>query len=78
MLIFKKLLIVSLTSLFIGCGLGSVKEKEDAGKKKKEDSLIEIERGNALNNADKLLKQSDSLEQAKTDSINKLSTKGKK
>jgi hypothetical protein len=71
-----KTLIVLLTlSTFLGCGLFSVEDKEDPVKKKKEDSLAEIDRSDVLNNADKLLKQADSLEQAKKDSIDKISAK---
>jgi|WetSurMetagenome_2_1015567.scaffolds.fasta_scaffold173369_2 hypothetical protein len=51
------------------CGCFGPSEKEEAAQKRKEDSLMEIERNNALNDADRLLHQSDSLEKIKQDSI---------
>jgi len=47
------LALFSITVLF-ACGPNKVQEEKQ---KRKEDSLMEIERNNALNNADKLLKQ---------------------
>lgn len=72
---FKTLIAMFALSSLLGCGLFSVEDKEDPAKKRKEDSLAEIDRTDVLNNADKLLKQADSIEQAKKDSINKISAK---
>jgi hypothetical protein len=56
--------------MFFGiCGCFGLSEEEEAAQKRKEDSLMEIERNNALNNADLLLNQSDSIEKVKQDSI---------
>ena len=72
---FKTLIAMFALSSLLGCGLFSVEDKVDPAKKRKEDSLAEIDRTDVLNNADKLLKQADSIEQAKKDSINKISAK---
>lgn len=72
---FKILITIITLSTFWGCGLFSVEDKEDPAKKRKEDSIAEIDRSDVLNNADKLLKQADSLDQAKKDSINKATAK---
>jgi uncharacterized protein YpmB len=74
----KTIIALSLISMIIGCGLFSVEEKEDPAKKKREDSIAEIDRSDVLNNADKLLKQADSLDQAKKDSVNKATAESKK
>jgi len=56
----------ALSLLVAGCG----PSKQDQEKqKKKEDSLMEIERNNALGDADKILKQADSLDKIKQDSV---------
>jgi hypothetical protein len=69
---------MGLSLFFMGCGNLKLDDKEDPGKKKIEDSLTEEDRNNALDNADKLLQQADSIEKAKQDSIEMAAKKGKK
>lgn len=51
---YKILLALFSITVFFACGPNKQQEEKQ---KRKEDSLMEIERNNALNNADKLLKQ---------------------
>lgn len=74
----KKLMIGSavLAALFFGiCGCSGPSAEEEAAKQKKEDSLMEIDRDNSVNEADRMLREADSLEQLRQDSLEKASRK---
>ena len=54
----KIILVLIFAAALISCGNSKLDEERQ---KRIEDSLLEIERNNALNNADKLLRESDSI-----------------
>jgi hypothetical protein len=62
----------ALSLLAVSCG----PSKEELEKQKRqEDSLMDIERNSALDDADKMLKQADSLDKVKEDSIKAIEEK---
>jgi hypothetical protein len=65
--------VVSLVFLgSYGCGNSAT---EEAAKQKIEDSVNEIDRNNSLDEADKMLREADSLDKIREDSIAKASKK---
>lgn len=59
-------LCMALTLLAVSCGPSKEEQEKE---KRAEDSLMEIQRNSALDDADKILKQADSLDKVKQDSI---------
>jgi hypothetical protein len=64
-----------LVVFFCSCGWFSTDNSEDPAVKKVEDSLIEVDRDNSLDAADRMLREADSLEQLRQDSIAKAQAK---
>lgn len=65
------LLVVSLSS----CNWFGSDNSEDPALQKVEDSLIEVDRDNSVSDADRMLREADSLDQIKQDSIDKANKK---
>lgn len=76
----KKISILALfsASLFLSaCGCFGLEEKEDPAQVRVEDSLAEIDRNESVDEADRMLREADSLEQVKQDSIAKAQSQKK-
>lgn len=69
----KPMLIVVIgIALFLGgCGCFSVEEKVDPVQQRIEDSIDEIDRNSSVDDADRMLREADSIEKVKQDSIDK-------
>ena len=75
----KKIIgVVSLLVMGSICSCGSFKtdEKELERQKRIEDSLMEIERNDALNDADRILREQDSIAKIRQDSIDAAAAAG--
>lgn len=66
--------VLSLISLGVS-GCFGPNEQEEAAKEKTEDSLMEIDRSSSVDEADRMLREADSLEQLRQDSIDKAGKK---
>ncbi len=66
----KKLMNLSVLLLIVlACGCFNTDNSEDPAVKKVQDSLIEVDRDNSVNEADRMLREADSLDKIKQDSI---------
>lgn len=66
--------ILAMISLGI-CGCVGPNEQEEAALKKTEDSLMDLDRNQSVDDADRMLREADSLEQLRVDSLEKASQK---
>jgi len=73
----KYMLMTAIIALICASMVGCIgpNEQEEAALKKTEDSLMDIDRNQSVDDADRMLREADSLEQVRLDSIEKASQK---